>query len=164
MPEEFGDDPLTPFVEGFSEYFQITGRTSTPTAPSACATSASLRVGYANEQFEREGRGFSEVVARTPSARLYDATLLQGSVRAAFDTGSRRGDGFILSGVDYEEGPAGTQPGLRYYDEADRDRTRAIVVAQRQPDATVVVFVQCSTTRTPSWATSPSRPAASSSA
>ena len=36
----------------------------------------------------------------------------------------RRGDGFVESGVDYE-GVGGTQPGLRYYDEADRDRTGA---------------------------------------
>jgi Acetokinase family len=37
--------------------------------------------------------------------------------------GSRRGDGSIEPHLDYE-GPGGTQPGLRSYDEADRNRRR----------------------------------------
>ena len=36
----------------------------------------------------------------------------------------RRGEGFVETGIDYEAGPGGTQPTLRYYDESDRDRRR----------------------------------------
>ena len=50
-------------------------------------------------------------------------------------------------GQDYEEGPAGTQPGLRYYDEADRDRTRGMLIFSVNPVDTVGVFFQFTTTR-----------------
>mgnify|MGYP001558721544 CR=1 FL=1 len=147
VPEELGDDPLTPFVEGFSEYFQITRKNFDANATIGLNEMGSLRVGYANEMFDREGRGFSDVSENT--LRLaYDANLFdRATVRATFDKGSRRGDGYILSGVDYESGPAGTQPGLRYFDEADRDRTRAAVIFSVNPVSMFDAFVQWSTTR-----------------
>jgi MtrB/PioB family decaheme-associated outer membrane protein len=143
----FTDDPLTPHVEGFSEYFQIHRKNFDANGTFNLREFGSLRFGYANEQIDREGRGFSEVAENTFKAS-YDATLLQRlSVRASVDSGRRRGDGFILSGVDYEQGPAGTQPGLRYYDEADRDRTRGMVVLSANPTDMLGVFVQYTTTR-----------------
>lgn len=147
VPEELADDPLTPFVEGYSEYFQITRKNFDTNATFRLQDMGSLRVGYANEMFEREGRGFSEVKENT--LRLgYDASLFnRATVRATFDTGSRRGDGYILSGVDYESGPAGTQPGLRYYDEADRDRQRAAFIFSVNPTDMFDVFLQWSTIR-----------------
>lgn len=147
VPEELADDPLTPFVEGFSEYFQITRKNFDANATFGLNEMGSLRVGYANEIFDREGRGFSDVAENT--FRLaYDANLFdRATVRATFDTGSRRGDGYILSGVDYESGPAGTQPGLRYFDEADRDRMRAAFIFSVNPVSMVDAFVQWSTTR-----------------
>lgn len=147
VPEELGDDPITPFVEGYSEYFQITRKNFDANASFGLRDMGSLRVGYANEMFEREGRGFSDVKENT--LRLgYDASLFnRATVRATVDTSSRRGDGYILSGVDYEEGPAGTQPGLRYFDEADRDRTRAALIFSVNPTDMFDVFVQWSTIR-----------------
>ena len=147
VPEELGDDPLTPHVEGFSEYFQITRKNLDANATFNMRDFGSLRVGYANEVFDREGRGFSDVTEHT--LRLaYDATLYQMvTVKASLDEGRRRGDGFILSGIDYETGPAGVQPGLRYYDEADRDRTRAAVIVSVNPIPMAGVFLQYSTTR-----------------
>jgi hypothetical protein len=53
----------------------------------------------------------------------------------------------VLSGIDYEQGPGGTPPGLRYFDEADRDRTRGAVVFTVNPVSRVGVFVQFATTR-----------------
>ena len=146
VPEELADDPLTPQVEGFSEYFQITRKNFDANATFGMRDFGSLRVGYANERFDREGRGFSDVSENT--FRLaYDAGLFNTlTVRASLDTGQRRGDGFILSGIDYESGPAGTQPGLRYYDEADRDRTRAALIFSVNPAPMASVFVQYSTT------------------
>ena len=107
----------------------------------------SLKVGYANEQYDREGRGFSDV-SENIFRLAYDANLFErASVRVLFDTGQRRGDGYIISGVDYESGPAGTQPGLRYFDEADRDRTKASVVFSVNPVPRASAYVQYSTTR-----------------
>lgn len=143
----FTDDPLTHHVEGFSEYFQITRKNFDANATFRLADYGSLRVGYANELFDREGRGFSEV-SDNQLRLAYDAQLFEKlSVRASLDTSRRRGDGFILSGIDYETGPAGTQPGLRYFDEADRDRTKGAVILTANPIDTVGVFVQFATTR-----------------
>ncbi len=143
----FTDDPLTPHVEGLSEYFHITRKNLDANATFRLLDYGALRVGYANEKFDREGRGFSEVNEDT--LRLaYDAQLFERlTVRASLDASRRRGDGFILSGIDYETGPAGVQPGLRYFDEADRDRTRGAVILTANPIDVMSVFVQYSTTR-----------------
>lgn len=147
VPEEFTDDPATNHVEGFSEYFQIVRKNFDANATFGLHEFGSFRVGYANEMFDREGRGFSQVSDHV--LRLaYDANLYQKiTVRATLDSSRRRGDGYILSGVDYETGPAGTQPGLRYFDEADRDRTRAALVFSANPVSAVGVFLQLATTR-----------------
>jgi MtrB/PioB family decaheme-associated outer membrane protein len=143
----YSDDPLTPHVEGLSEYFHITRKNLDANATFRLADYGSLRVGYANELFDREGRGFSEV-SDNQLRLAYDAQLFEKlSVRASLDTSRRRGDGYILSGIDYETGPAGTQPGLRYYDEADRDRTRGALVLTANPIDTLGVFVQVATIR-----------------
>jgi len=141
------DNPLTNHVEGWSEYFHITRKNLDANATFRLRDYGSFRVGYANEQFDREGRGFSEVSEDT--LRLaYDAQLFERlSVRASLDAGRRRGDGFILSGLDYEVSIGATQPGLRYFDEADRDRTRGAVILTATPLDPVSVFVQYSTTR-----------------
>jgi MtrB/PioB family decaheme-associated outer membrane protein len=143
----FTDDPNTPYLEGVSEYFQITRRNFDANGTFGLRAYGSLRVGYAHEQYDREGRGFSDVGEHTfrlaYDARLFDLV----GVRASLDTGRRRGDGYILSGIDYEEGPAGTQPGLRYFDEADRDRTRAALIFTVNPIEPASVFFQFTTTR-----------------
>ena len=64
------------------------------------------------------------------------------TVRGAFDYGRRRGEGFVEAGIDYEEGPGGTQPTLRYYDEADRNRKRGSVIVTVMPRDTFDVWVQ----------------------
>ena len=141
------DNPLTHHVEGWSEYFHITRKNLDANATFRLLDYGSVRVGYANEKFDREGRGFSEVSEDT--LRLaYDAQLLERlSVRASLDAGRRRGDGFILSGLDYEVSVGATQPGLRYFDEADRDRTRGAVILTATPVDAASVFVQYATTR-----------------
>lgn len=141
------DDPLTEHVEGWSEYFHIVRKNLDANATFKLHDYGSLRVGIANEKFDREGRGFSEVNENT--LRLaYDAQLFERlTVRASLDQGRRRGDGFILSGIDYETGTGGTQPGLRYFDEADRDRTRAALIFTATPVDIASVFVQFATTR-----------------
>lgn len=141
------DDPNTPHLEGISEYFQITRKNFDANGTFGLREFGSIRVGYANEIFDREGRGFSEVTENT--FRLaYDARLFDYvTVRASLDEGRRRGDGYILSGIDYETGPGGTQPGLRYFDEADRDRTRGMLVFSVNPLDQVGLFLQYTTIR-----------------
>jgi MtrB/PioB family decaheme-associated outer membrane protein len=147
VPEEIDDNPLTPHVEGLSEYFQITRKNFDASGTFHLRDYGSLKIGYANEQYEREGRGFSDV-SENIFRLAYDANLfVLANLRVTFDSGRRRGDGFILSGVDYEEGPGGTQPGLRYYDEADRDRTKAAVVFSVNPVPMASAYVQYSTIR-----------------
>ncbi len=147
VPEEFVDDPNTPYLEGFSEYFQITRKNFDVNGTFGLKAFGAIRVGYANEKYEREGRGFSDVNENTYRA-AYDARLFNYiGVRASLDSGQRRGDGYILSGIDYEEGPSGTQPGLRYFDEADRDRTKGMLVLSANPFDQVGVFFQFTTTR-----------------
>ena len=101
-----------------------------------------FKVGYGHDAWERHGRGFSEVGENTLRAS-YDVTNLQYvSVRAGFDVSRRRGEGFVLAGTDYEIQDAGEQPGLRYYDEADRDRTRGSLVLTVMPVDIMSVYVQ----------------------
>ena len=142
VPEELADDPLTPHVEGLSEYFQITRKNFDASGTFRLPEFGSLKVGYANEQYDREGRGFSDV-SENIFRLAYDASLFERTnVRVMFDTAQRRGDGFIISGVDYEQGPGGTQPGLRYYDEADRDRTKASVIFSVNPVPMASAYIQ----------------------
>ncbi|MCL4848022.1 MAG: MtrB/PioB family outer membrane beta-barrel protein [Acidobacteria bacterium] len=100
-----------------------------------------VRVGYGNEQFEREGRGFSDVSENIFRVSYDLITNQYFSARASFDTGKRRGEGFHLQGIDYEVQTAGEQPGLRYYDEADRDRKRGSVVFTVMPTDIVDFYV-----------------------
>jgi hypothetical protein len=144
VPEELADDPLTPHVEGWSEYFQINRKNFDASGTFGLRDAGSLKLGYANEKYEREGRGFSET-SEDIFRFSYDANLFaRANLRFMFDAGRRRGEGFTISGVDYETGPAGTQPGLRYYDEADRNRDKASLVFSVNPMDMASVWVQYS--------------------
>lgn len=99
-----------------------------------------VRLGYTHDAYERHGRGFSDV-SENVFRVSYDLVSHQYlSVRAGFDHGQRRGEGFILEGIDYETGTGGEQPGLRFYDEADRDRTRANLVFTVTPANMAQIF------------------------
>lgn len=101
-----------------------------------------LRVGYGHEAVERHGRGFSDVGENIFRASFDTYTSQYVTFRASYDMGWRRGEGFIETGIDYETGPGGTQPTLRYYDESDRDRKRASLLVTVMPRDTFDVFVQ----------------------
>jgi MtrB/PioB family decaheme-associated outer membrane protein len=108
-----------------------------------------LRVGYGHEAVERHGRGFSDVGENIFRASFDAFSSQYVTVRASFDAARRRGEGFVLaqSGRDEEEvllGPGGTQPTLRYFDEADRDRVRGSLMFSVMPRDTVDFFVQFS--------------------
>jgi len=101
-----------------------------------------IRAGYGREDIERHGRGFADV-GENIFRLSYDAYSNQYvTVRTSFDAGWRRGSGFVETGVDYEIGPGETQPTLRYYDEADRDRTRGSVMLTVMPADAFDLFCQ----------------------
>ena len=103
-----------------------------------------VRAGYGREDVSRHGRGFADV-GENIFRLSYDAYANQYvTVRGSFDAGWRRGSGFVETGVDYETGPGGTQPTLRYYDEADRDRTRGSVILTVMPADAFDLFFQFS--------------------
>jgi MtrB/PioB family decaheme-associated outer membrane protein len=106
-----------------------------------------FRVGYGHEAIERHGRGFSDVGEHIFRVSFDTFTSQYVTVRAAYDLGRRRGSGFVEadSGNDEEElivGTGGTQPTLRYFDEADRNRKRGSVILTVFPRDTFDVFVQ----------------------
>ena len=134
VPEEI-EEGLTPQFDNSRHLFDA-NVSFTP------ARYGTLRVGYGHEAVERHGRGFSDVGEHIFRLSWDTYSSRYVTVRGAFDVGRRRGEGFVETGVDYEEGPGGTQPTLRYYDEADRNRTRGSVIVTVMPRDTVDVSVQ----------------------
>lgn len=127
--------------EGFSHQFDSTRQTFDANASFTPAPWAALRVGYGHEAVERHGRGFSDTGEHIFRVSFDTLSSRYLSVRAGFDVARRRGEGFIETGIDYEMGPGGTQPTLRYYDEADRDRTRGSLLLTLMPIDTIDVYV-----------------------
>jgi MtrB/PioB family decaheme-associated outer membrane protein len=128
--------------EGISEQFDTsrhlldTGVSFTP------AGWGTVRVGYGHEAVERHGRGFSDVGEHIFRLSYDTFSSRYVTIRAGFDAQRRRGEGFVETGIDYELGPGGTQPTLRYYDEADRDRTRGSLLFSVFPRDTVDFYFQ----------------------
>jgi MtrB/PioB family decaheme-associated outer membrane protein len=125
---------------GLSHQFDINRKTFDATATYSLNRWGAVRAGYGHDAYERHGRGFSDVGDNI--FRLsYDAFANQYfTIRAAYEASRRRGEGFIESGVDYE-GVGGTQPSLRYYDEADRNRYRTSLTFTVTPRDTVDVNI-----------------------
>ena len=95
-----------------------------PTSRSHRRGWGTLRVGYGHEAVERHGRGFSDVGENIFRVSYDTYSSQYVTVRASFDAGRRRGEGFVETRRRNDErpgGPGGTQPTLRYYDEADRE-------------------------------------------
>jgi hypothetical protein len=137
VPEE---DP-----EGFSPQFDNSRDLFDASVSYTPAGWGTVRAGYGHEGITREGRGFADVGEHI--LRLsYDAYSNRFvTIRASFDYGRRRGKGFVEAAAGNEEvstGPGGTQPTLRYYDEADRNRTRGSLVLTVMPRDAVDVFFQ----------------------
>ena len=128
--------------EGFSHQFDNSRHLFDANVSFSPTGLGMLRVGYGYEAVERHGRGFSDVGENIFRLSWDTFSSRYVTVRAAFDTGRRRGEGFVEAGIDYEEGPGGTQPTLRYYDEADRDRTRGSVILTVMPRDTFDVYFQ----------------------
>lgn len=128
--------------EGLSPQFDTARHIFDANASYSPVPWGSLRVGYGHEAVERRGRGFSDVGEDIFRVSFDTFSSRYVTLRTAFDTARRRGEGFVETGVDYEMGPGGTQPTLRYFDEADRDRTRGSLLVTVMPRDTVDLYVQ----------------------
>ncbi|MGE3275325.1 MAG: MtrB/PioB family outer membrane beta-barrel protein [Vicinamibacterales bacterium] len=134
VPEETG---------GETEQFDITQNTFDVTATVNVAGRNAVRVGYGYDDYNRTGRSFSDMTDN--KLRLsFDALQSQYvTVRAGYDYIQRTGSGFSEMAI--EEG--GAQPGLRFYDEADRDTKRANVIFTVLPSPFFSVSAMVSTGR-----------------
>ena len=135
--------------EGLSHQFDISRHIFDAVVALTPVRWGTLRVGYGQEAVERHGRGFSDVGEHILRLSFDSYTSQWVTVRASFDVARRRGAGFVEANTWRESedltlitGPAGTQPTLRYYDEADRDRTRSAVIVTVMPHDLVDVYGQ----------------------
>jgi hypothetical protein len=128
--------------QGFSHQFDTSRQIFDANFAVVPVSWGTLRLGYGYEGVSRHGRGFSDVGENILRATFDTFTSQYVTLRASYDMGWRRGEGFVETGIDYEEGPGGTQPTLRYYDESDRDRRRASLLVTVMPRDTYDVYVQ----------------------
>jgi MtrB/PioB family decaheme-associated outer membrane protein len=137
--------------EGHSPQFDTSRHNFDATASFTPGQLGTVRVGYGHEQVRRDGRGFADVGENAFRASWDTYSNEHLSIRASYDAGWRRGTGFVEAasggGEDTDvtiTGPGGTQPTLRYYDEADRNRTRGSIVFTVMPIDKVDLYVQFS--------------------
>jgi hypothetical protein len=120
VPEETG---------GITQNFNIRENTFDLTGTFNILRHTALRLGYNFDDFNRTGRAFSDMRDYMFRASLDTVGSQYVTLRFSVDHTTRVGSGF--SEASLEEG--GAQPGLRFYDEADRDRNRATVLVSVTP-------------------------------
>jgi len=124
VPEETG---------GPTEQFNIRENTFDLTGTFNIAKYTALRLGYIYDDFNRTGRAFSDMRDYTLRASLDTVGNQYVMVRLMYDHTNRVGSGFSEASI--EDG--GAQPGLRFYDEADRDRNRGTLLFVVTPTSMV---------------------------
>ncbi|MBI3401624.1 MAG: MtrB/PioB family outer membrane beta-barrel protein [Acidobacteria bacterium] len=115
VPEETG---------GPTEQFNIRENTFDLTGTFNILPHTALRLGYIYDDFNRTGRAFSDMRDYTLRASLDTVGNQYVMIRGTYDHTTRVGSGFSQDAI--EEG--GAQPGLRFYDEADRDRNKGTLL------------------------------------
>ena len=102
-----------------------------------------INLGYTYDDFARTGRAFSDMRDYTFRASVDTIGNQWVTLRTAIEHTARIGAGFSEASI--EEG--GGQPGLRFYDEADRDRDKGTVLVVINPTSYMDVTVQSSMAR-----------------
>ncbi len=133
VPEETG---------GETEQFDVTNNTFDATATLSAASMA-FRVGYGYDSFDRAGRSFANMSDNRFRLSVDTLSTRYLTLRAGYDYMQRRGDGFSESAI--EDG--GAQPGLRFYDEADRNSHRTHLIATVTPMDTLSLNFSAGTGR-----------------
>jgi Protein of unknown function (DUF3374). len=124
VPEETG---------GETEQFDITQNTFDIAGTLNLTSRIPLRLTYTLDDFKRGGRAFSDMTDYTFRSSLDILQTQYVTVRSQYENTHRIGTGFSQDAI--EEG--GAQPGLRFYDEADRSRNKGTIIVQLDP-ATMV--------------------------
>ena len=114
---------------GLSEQFDIRQNTVDANAIVQVAPFTSLKVGYGYDTFHRTGRAFSDMSDNAFRVSLDTVGNQWLTVRALYEYVNRTGSGFSEDAL--EDG--GAQPGLRFYDEADRKRNRGTLLFVLNP-------------------------------
>ncbi|MDO8835882.1 MAG: MtrB/PioB family outer membrane beta-barrel protein [Vicinamibacterales bacterium] len=99
-----------------------------------------LRVGYGYDNFSRTGRAHNDVRDNALRATVDTVGNQYLSLRVGYEMVNRKGFGFSIHSIEDSAG----QPGLRFYDEADRDRNRANVGVTLTPTDTINVTASMS--------------------
>ncbi len=134
VPEETG---------GETEHFNIRQNTMDLTGTFHLMKNTSLNLGYIYDDFNRTGRAYSNMTDHTLRASVDTVGTQYLTMRATYDHTARIGSGFSEASI--EDG--GAQPGLRYYDESDRDRNRGSLLFVLSPASVVDVTLQLSAAR-----------------
>jgi len=109
---------------GITEQFNIRENTFDLTGTFNVLPHTNLKVGYIYDDFNRTGRSFSDSRDYTLRTSIDTVGNQYFMLRATYDHTTRIGSGFSESSL--EDG--GAQPGLRFYDEADRDRNKGMLL------------------------------------
>jgi MtrB/PioB family decaheme-associated outer membrane protein len=128
-------DAVPEATGGFTQHFNITENLADVNATFSVIPYTALRVGYGYDSFDRTGRSFSSMTDNIVRASVDTVGNQWVTVRALYEFTVRKGSGFSEDAI--EEG--GLQPGLRFYDEADRDRNRGTLLFTVNPKDTMDV-------------------------
>ncbi|HUR33590.1 MAG TPA: MtrB/PioB family outer membrane beta-barrel protein [Vicinamibacterales bacterium] len=120
VPEETG---------GETEHFNIRQNSFDLTGTLNLIKYTAISLGYTYEDFARTGRAFSDMRDYTFKASVDTVGNQYVTLRAAAEHTNRIGAGFSEDAI--EDG--GSQPGLRFYDEADRDRDKGTLLLVVNP-------------------------------
>ncbi|MGE3957318.1 MAG: MtrB/PioB family outer membrane beta-barrel protein [Vicinamibacterales bacterium] len=120
VPEETG---------GHTQNFNVRQNTFDLTGTLNLIRYTAINLSYTYDDFARTGRAFSDMRDYTFKASVDTVGNQWFTVRASAEHTNRIGAGFSEASI--EEG--GAQPGLRFYDEADRDRDRGTLLLVLNP-------------------------------
>lgn len=124
VPEETG---------GFTEQFSIKENLADVAATFSVVPHTAIRIGYGYDSFDRTGRSFSNMADHAFRATVDTVGNQWVTLRGLYEHVKRKGSGFSEDAI--EDG--GSQPGLRFYDESDRDRDRGTLVLTVNPANTL---------------------------
>jgi len=128
-------DAVPEATGGFSEQFDIVENLADLNVHFNVLPYTTLRVGYGFDSFDRTGRAFSNMTDHTIRTSIDTVGNQWVTVRAVYEFTDRKGSGFSEDAI--EDG--GSQPGLRFYDEADRTRHRGTLLFVVTPRETMDV-------------------------
>ena len=117
-------DAVPEATGGPTEHFDIRENTFDLTGTFNILPHTALKLGYIYDDFNRTGRAFSDMRDYTLRTSLDTVGNQYVMLRFTYDHTTRVGSGFSEASI--EDG--GLQPGLRFYDEADRDRNKGTLL------------------------------------